>query len=45
MPNYTAAEKAGSAEHGDDAIGRCRHDFRQFVRNRTALRMWWAARR
>jgi hypothetical protein len=36
MSNYTAAEKTGSAEHGDGAIGRCRHDFRQFVRDRTA---------
>jgi hypothetical protein len=25
MPNYTAAEKTGSAEHGDGAIGRYRH--------------------
>ena len=26
MPNDAAAEKAGSAEHGDGAIGRCHHD-------------------
>jgi hypothetical protein len=26
MPNDAAAEKAGSAEHGDDAIIRCHHD-------------------
>ena len=26
MPNDAAAEKAGSAEHGDGAIVRCHHD-------------------
>jgi hypothetical protein len=26
MPNDAPAEKAGSAEHGDGAIGRCHHD-------------------
>ena len=26
MPNDTAAEKAGSAEHGDGTIGRSHHD-------------------
>ncbi|MEA2264011.1 MAG: hypothetical protein QOJ51_6836 [Acidobacteriaceae bacterium] len=26
VPNDTAAEKTGSAEHGDGAIGRCYHD-------------------
>ena len=26
MPNDAAAEKAGSAEHGDGAIVRCQHD-------------------
>jgi len=25
MPNDAPAEKAGSAEHGDGAIGRCHH--------------------
>jgi hypothetical protein len=26
MPNDAAAEEAGSAEHGDGLIVRCRHD-------------------
>src|SRR5882762_1820487 len=26
MPNDATAEKAGSAEHGDDASARCHHD-------------------
>ena len=40
MPNDAAAEKAGSAEHGDGLIVRCHHDsIRQFVRNRTVRRM------
>ena len=32
MPDYTPAEKAGSAEHGDGAIGRCRHDSNSPIR-------------
>jgi hypothetical protein len=27
MPNDAAAEKAGSAEHGDGPIVRCHHDY------------------
>jgi hypothetical protein len=42
MPNDAAAEKAGSAEHGDGPIGRCHHDsIRQFMWNRTVLRIRW----
>ena len=42
MPNDAAAEKAGSAEHGDGPIGRCHHDsIRQFMWNQTVLRMRW----
>ena len=32
MPNYTAAEKAGSAEHGDGAAIRCHHDSNSPIR-------------
>jgi hypothetical protein len=32
MPNYTAAEKTGSAKHGDGAIGRYRHDSNSPIR-------------
>jgi hypothetical protein len=40
MPNDAAAEKAGSAEHGDGPIVRCHHDsIRQFIWNRTVLRI------
>jgi hypothetical protein len=44
MPNDAAAEKAGSTEHGDGAIVRYHHDSNsQFMWDRTALRMRWAA--
>jgi hypothetical protein len=43
MPNDAAAEKAGSAEHGDGPIVRCHHDsIRQFVRDRAVRRMRWS---
>src|ERR1700674_1409891 len=32
MPNDAAAEKAGSAEHGDGPIVRCRHDSNSPIR-------------
>jgi hypothetical protein len=42
IPNDAAAEKAGSAEHGDGPIARCHHDsIRQFMWNRAVLRMLW----
>ena len=47
MPNDAAAEKAGSAEHGDGATVRCHHDSNSpiHVELETVLRMRWAARR
>jgi hypothetical protein len=32
MPNDAAAEKAGSAEHGDGPIVRCHHGFNSPIR-------------
>ena len=46
MPNDAAAEKAGSAEHGDGAAIRRHHDSNSPIHvDRTAFRMRWAARR